>query len=320
VNVVLEPPPSPDPNSITVQGGDQALVVSWQKLDTAVYTNVLGYQILCNRGGDLQVFNTGAFTPGFTSVGSVAASGVMCPAAAGMTGIEGLDPAFVCSPLLTTSATSYRVKILQNDIVYGVGVVSVDNSSNASQPDIFYGTPIKTKSFYDVYATSRSCPGTASGGSARCPRARRGRRVAGCPRARDHRIVLAPRPEAKVRRAAVALTTMAGRAGAAVRAQSFGSQDRPRGGDRRAEPLKTPQHFAFELLGPYAGRRRRVRRCRHPYQTSTDRAHLMTQLEIDYEISIASARSASPSPSATSRCREPAGRERHRPAHATIRR
>jgi hypothetical protein len=169
VNVVLEPPPSPDPNSITVQGGDQALVVSWQKLDTAVYTNLLGYQILCNRGGDLQVFNTGAFTPGFTSVGSVAASGVSCAQAPSEVGILGFDPGFVCSPMLTTSASSYRVKILQNDIVYGVAVVAVDNSTNASQPDIFYGTPIKTKSFYDVYrdgntGSPQDLPGAATGG------------------------------------------------------------------------------------------------------------------------------------------------------------
>jgi hypothetical protein len=71
--------------------------------------------------------------------------------------------------MLTTSASSYRVKILQNDIVYGVAVVAVDNSTNASQPDIFYGTPIKTKSFYDVYrdgntGSPQDLPGAATGG------------------------------------------------------------------------------------------------------------------------------------------------------------
>ena len=169
VNVVLEPPPQPDPNSVNVQGGDQALVVNWQKLDTAVYTNLLGYQILCNRGGDLQVFNTGAFTPGFTSVGSLQLSGLACGGAPPEVGITGLDPGFVCSPMLTTSASSFRVKILQNDIVYGVSVVAVDNSGNASTSDIFYGTPIKTKSFYDVYrdgntGSSQDLPGGATGG------------------------------------------------------------------------------------------------------------------------------------------------------------
>jgi hypothetical protein len=198
IQIDLTPPPEPDPTTVTVSGGDQALVVGWQKLDTAIYTDLVGYQILCTRGdplGDplatppvppLQVFNTGAFAPGFTSADSLVASrqvmGSMCADTALGVGIPSLDPAFVCSPLLSTSATSYRVKILQNDIVYAVSVVSVDNSGNATQPpDIFYGTPIKTKSFYDVYRdgnTGSIMPypqGAATGGFCSVATARPGR-------------------------------------------------------------------------------------------------------------------------------------------------
>jgi len=159
VQIDMTPPPEPDPASIKVQGGNEGLSISWAKLDTALYQDLLGYQILCNRAGSLQVFNDGAFSPGFQT----------CPLTLGPNGVDSLDPAFVCSPLLTASASSYRVQLLQNDIPYGVTVVAVDQSGNASTPDLFYGTPIKTKSFYDVYrdgntGSSKDLPGSATGG------------------------------------------------------------------------------------------------------------------------------------------------------------
>jgi hypothetical protein len=196
IQIDLTPPPEPDENSTTVTGGDQALVVNWAKLDTAIYTDLVGYQILCTRGDplqQLQVFNTGAFGPGFTSADTLVATNQvtadMCANTILGTGIESLDPAFVCSPLLSTSASSYRVKILQNGIVYGVSVVSVDNSGNATQPSgIFYGTPIPTKSFYDVYRDgltgsappNQNVPGAATGGfcAVAAPGAGRGGAVA----------------------------------------------------------------------------------------------------------------------------------------------
>jgi hypothetical protein len=158
-NVTIDMTPPPEPPNVTVVGGNQGLTVSWTKLDTALYTDLLGYQILCNRAGSLQVFDTGTFTPGFLT----------CPATIGPNGVDSLDPTFICSPLLTTSASSYRVQILQNSITYGVTVVAVDNSGNASAPDVFYGTPIQTKSFYDVYrdgntGSSQDLPGGATGG------------------------------------------------------------------------------------------------------------------------------------------------------------
>lgn len=52
-------------------------MVGWEKLDTSVYYDLAGYQILCNRGGSLQVFDTGSFSPGFTSAVSLVGSGQM---------------------------------------------------------------------------------------------------------------------------------------------------------------------------------------------------------------------------------------------------
>lgn len=164
VTIDLTAPPSPDSNGITVEGGDEALVINWPKVDQSIYTDLRGYQVLCNRGGSLQVFNDGTFDPGFNT----------CPSATSSVdgGVENLNTSFICSPLLTASATSFRIKILQNDIVYGAAVVSVDNSFNASTPDIFYGAPVATKSFYEVYRNGHegamepggNVPGSAAGG------------------------------------------------------------------------------------------------------------------------------------------------------------
>jgi hypothetical protein len=145
VTVDLTAPPPPDPASVSAKGGDQALILSWEGVDLTTNIDLLGYQVLCNRAGELQVFPDGSFEPGFQS----------CAATNSGTGIAGLDPAFVCSPLLATTTRSFRIKILQNDIYYGAAVVAVDKRGNASvidsNVDIVYEKPIRTKSFYDVY-------------------------------------------------------------------------------------------------------------------------------------------------------------------------
>jgi hypothetical protein len=155
VTIDLTPPPAPDSNQITVEGGNEAVVIRWPGVDSSVTTDLLGYQILCNRGGDLQVFNTGTFTPGFLSCDSTSADA----------GVLGFQKDFICSDLLAPTTRAFRVKILQNDITYGVAVVAIDRSGNASFPDIFYAKPVKTKSFYDVYKNGDpDHPGAAGGG------------------------------------------------------------------------------------------------------------------------------------------------------------
>ena len=68
---------------------------------------------------------------------------------------------------------SWRIKVLQNDITYGVAVVAVDNSYNASAPTVYLRKAQKTLSFYDVYRNGDETntmpggtptPGAASGG------------------------------------------------------------------------------------------------------------------------------------------------------------
>jgi hypothetical protein len=161
VLIDLNPPPAPIAEGISTASGNEAVVVRWPKIDSSLYPDLRGYQILCNRGGELQVFKEGSFDPFLQS----------CPAtvSAAGGGIAALDPLFVCSPLLSPSTTSYRIKILQNDIVYGVGVLAIDESGNASPPsEIVYGTPGATDSFYDIYRTPKmddpGPPGAAEGG------------------------------------------------------------------------------------------------------------------------------------------------------------
>jgi hypothetical protein len=166
VNIDLKAPPAPDSSTVSVTAGNQALSLNWTGIDSAAYPDLVGYQVLCNRGGDLQVFADGTFKPGFqtcTMPGVDGGTTAIDPTFDG--GVEALNPLFACSPLLSPTSHSFRVKILQNDITYGVAIVAIDNSGNASTPDIFYGSPIKTKSFYDVYRNDDpDHPGTASGG------------------------------------------------------------------------------------------------------------------------------------------------------------
>ncbi|HVR01459.1 MAG TPA: hypothetical protein VMT47_04960 [Polyangia bacterium] len=157
--VDLVPPPAP--TGVTVAPGNEAVTVRWTPVDETLNPDLQGYQILCQRGGGLQVFADNTFTPYVKSCTSMA------------TGVAALDPKFICSPLLNRSDAAYRVKILQNDIFYGATVVAIDNSGNASAPDPQFAQPAKTDSFFDVYrdgnqtnggAGQKATPGAATGG------------------------------------------------------------------------------------------------------------------------------------------------------------
>src|SRR5262249_46320152 len=152
VQIDLTGPPTPD--NINVTSGNEAVNVSWDKLDTTVNTDLQGYQVLCQRGSGLQVFPTGTFSTPIKSCEKTRALG-----------IDGLDPLFVCSPLLSRATASFRAKILQNGIPSGATVVAVDNSGNASIPEVHFAVPEKTDSFYDVYRMGDpTTAGQATGG------------------------------------------------------------------------------------------------------------------------------------------------------------
>jgi hypothetical protein len=169
LTLLIDLTPPPAPMGVTVQGGDQALVMNWDLIDTSVVPDLLGYQILCSRADQYQVFKGTDNDAGETNGAPFGPAFQTCPAtriaaeAAGANAIDALDPAYVCSGLLSAQATTARIEVLQNQITYAAAVVAVDNSGNASQPIIHFGTPIKTLSFYDVYRNEPP-PGGASGG------------------------------------------------------------------------------------------------------------------------------------------------------------
>ncbi len=164
VRVDLSAPPRPvvPEGPAGVSGGNQAVIINWEGIDIKTYGDLIGYQVLCHRAEGLQVFNDGTFEPSFRTC----INDEMRPE-----GVMDLNPNFACSPLLAASTRSFRVNILQNEIPYGVAVVAVDKSGNASSPEIIYGTPIKTSSFYDIYrdgyegsSNGEYTPGQATGG------------------------------------------------------------------------------------------------------------------------------------------------------------
>jgi hypothetical protein len=166
-SLLIDLSPPPQPTNVTIQGGDEALIMHWTAIDTSITTDLVGYQILCSRADKYRVFNengtdggaSGNFGAGFDVCASLQ------PGKGADGSVESSSPTFVCSPLLSAEATSYRVEILQNDITYAASVVAVDNSGNASAPIVGYGTPIKTLSFYEVYRNGNpQDAGGASGG------------------------------------------------------------------------------------------------------------------------------------------------------------
>jgi hypothetical protein len=165
--IVVDLSPPPAPTGVKILGGNEALVVSWTAIDASLANDLLGYQILCSRADQYRVFKENGTDGG--ARGPFDASFLTCPATQTNTGVEGLDPTFVCSPLLSADATSYRIETLQNDITYAAAVVAIDTSGNPSPAIVGYGTPVKTLSFYDVYRNgnadaSASDPGAAAGG------------------------------------------------------------------------------------------------------------------------------------------------------------
>ncbi len=169
VSLQIDLAPPPAPANVVVRPGDEAVTVTWTPDDFSINQDLQGYQVLCQRAGGLQVFATNTFGAYFET----------CDKTRAGTGLLSLDPGFACSPLLTATASSYRVKILQNDITYAATVVAIDNSGNASTP-VFIGPdynggsfekPLKTDSFYDVYRNGENTgsgpvipSGAASGG------------------------------------------------------------------------------------------------------------------------------------------------------------
>src|SRR6185436_3613850 len=146
------------PSEVTVTGGNDALEVKWTRADLMNDQN--GFLVFCSRA-EMQVFK-----PSYYSGDEYQSQRTVCPnkmvtATGGESeAFERLDSKFLCSDLLTTS-TEWRIKGLQNGILYQVGVAAVDTHGNASPIDnVLVRAPVPTVDFYDAY---RAAGGAASG-------------------------------------------------------------------------------------------------------------------------------------------------------------
>ena len=183
--LALDGTPPLAPSGITVEGGDEALVVSWAALATT--SDLAGYLVFCMRGDGLQVFNPSYYSyssdyNNSSTTSQYLTSQILCPpgtppTAAPFTSVAGkttaeevgapsffedLDPKYLCSGLLPSTQTSLRLEILQNGIPYTVGVAAVDNKGNASPIGSgFVQEPVPTINFYQEY---RDAGGQSPGG------------------------------------------------------------------------------------------------------------------------------------------------------------
>jgi MYXO-CTERM domain-containing protein len=152
MGVPVDQRPPASPQNVTLTPAHEALMVDWTGLEISTATDLKGYQVLCSRTDSLQVFKEGTFTPAFDG----------CPEQRqGASPVARLDPLFVCSDLLPDD--SFRLKILQNDIFYGVGVATIDQARNASQVAISYAKPVANRDFYYEYRHGDP-QGAATGG------------------------------------------------------------------------------------------------------------------------------------------------------------
>jgi hypothetical protein len=181
LGVSLTGAPPAAPGGIAVEGGDEALVVSWPLISTTVVTNLAGYLVFCMRGDGLQVFDPSyynskypnsqyqtsqtecqtatpaTFTTFRSAAGNTTATEVGAP-----TIFQTLDTRFLCSGLLPPTQSSARIGILQNGIPYTLGVAAVDSSGNASPiASGFVQRPVPTINLYQAY---RDAGGQSPGG------------------------------------------------------------------------------------------------------------------------------------------------------------
>jgi hypothetical protein len=153
------------PTNVTVEPGNEALNVKWSwpaGISPSGDSTFLGVQLFCQRGANTQVFPSKTFGQSFMTSGNTC-SGI-APAPSTDEAFFNLDPDYLCSGLLPSTANSYRITGLQNGIPYGVGVVAIDkyyNVSAISSADVVPGTPIPTVDFYSEY---KKLGGSAQGG------------------------------------------------------------------------------------------------------------------------------------------------------------
>ena len=175
LNVVIDGSPPPTPAPVTVGYANEALLVNWTAVDAVSVPDIQGYQVFCSRADQYQVFKDGTFSTSVDSCPGTDAVYVPNTIDGGADQVPSfptdLDPLalmnanthYICSDFLSTSTSSHRVQILENDIPYGISVAAVDSHGNASLAFAGYTRPQQTLDFYHQYRNGDP-QGQATGG------------------------------------------------------------------------------------------------------------------------------------------------------------
>jgi hypothetical protein len=151
-------PPAP-PTALSVQAGKEALILTWTASTSASSssTDLAGYLVFCHRGTNTATFSPSPYDAQYVSSATLSTS-ALCPnedALASSTLVAtfaNLDTAYLCSGLIASDRTTYRLKNLENDVEYTLVMVAVDNDGNLSTAtDAITGTPVLTVDFYNEY-------------------------------------------------------------------------------------------------------------------------------------------------------------------------
>jgi hypothetical protein len=157
------------PTDLSVQGGKEALILSWTASSTysASSSDLAGYLVFCERSTGSVVFSTSPYDSQFVSPETLSVK-ALCPnedtlasssSSYFATTFANLDVSYLCSGLIGADQTSYRQKGLENDVEYTLVLVAVDKDGNLSAPtDPITGTPVLTVDFYNEYVNEGGQP------------------------------------------------------------------------------------------------------------------------------------------------------------------
>jgi hypothetical protein len=149
-----------------VQGGKEALILSWTASSTssASSSDLAGYLVFCEHSTGSVAFSTSPYDSQFVSPETLSVN-ALCPNEDALassyfaTTFANLDASYLCSGLIGSDQTSYRLKGLENDVEYTLVMVAVDNDGNLSAPtDPVTGTPVLTVDFYNEYVNECGQP------------------------------------------------------------------------------------------------------------------------------------------------------------------
>ncbi len=177
LSINLDGAPPPAPSGVVVEGGNEALEVSWAPTDVTNTEETAGFVVFCMRGDGLVVFEPSLYDEQFWTGPSLCGKGTLLGASTSISSLAGkttadevppplvfqtLNVDYMCTERLSASDTSTRLRVLQNGIPYTVGVAAVDKSGNISPiTSAFVQKPVATVDFYRAY---RNAGGEAEGG------------------------------------------------------------------------------------------------------------------------------------------------------------